>query len=161
VLAGVLLLALVAAGAWWLSRDRDEDQVRKRIELLRAVVTKAGAESIAGTALGNQRLQGLLAERVTLTLESAPFQGTYSRAALASQITRARTSLEHLSFTIRDLSVTVEESERAIATCTLLVKARGRSQQTYTEAREIVVELERIDGDWLFTGFRDVQVLER
>jgi hypothetical protein len=55
----------------------------------------------------------------------------------------------------------VEESERAIATCTLLVKARGRSQQTYTEAREIVVELERIDGDWLFTGFRDVQVLER
>ena len=157
-----VLAALVAAGlVWFVRRQSDEQRISKRLHSLAACVTKEAGEGNSVMVLKTQRLGTLLDDSCDLQLSAYGLGGVLSAEAIVSHAARARASCRALRLSFHDVHVHVDGPERALATCTARMRADTRSGDRGDEVAEIQCRLRKREGTWVFTGFRDVQVLRR
>ena len=157
----VLILALLGGVFYWLQHPSEEERIRKRCRVLSERVSSGPGEGNAAMVLETQRLPGLFADPVTIAVPRHGVQATYTPEELASHIARIRNSARSLRLRLYDIRVALPSTDEAQATFTARLTGAARGGENIEETAEIRAALVRRDGKWLFTSFKDVQVLER
>jgi hypothetical protein len=153
----LVTVAVVAALRFWPS---DERAIRKQIERIETLGSKASDEKPVNSLLHARQLAELFSDPCTLQVESANFQGQYPRKQIQDRIVMLRGSYSQATVSIHDLHITIAEKERATIRCTLRVKGEGKSQPV-ADVQELSAEMRKVEGDWLLASVTLVEVLER
>ena len=157
------LLAALAAGGlvWLLRRPTDEQRISKRLRSLAACVTKEAGEGNSVMVLKTQRLSTLFDDTCDLQISEYDLSGTLSAEAIASHAARARATCTRLTLRFHDVNVRIVEPDRAVVTLTAHLAADSHGRGRADEIAEIQCRLREREEAWVFTHFRDVQVLRR
>ena len=153
-----LLVAVIGIG-WWLFADNDEEQIRAAHETLIELLNKTEAEGDVATLLDARALQGLFAETCVVSGDADAIGGTYTGQQLASTVLQVKALFESIEitpseFTIELLSDTAAEVQFS-ATLTGISVVEDRQQ--VVESRQVFSRMDKIDGEWRFSGFRLVE----
>ena len=137
----VLLAAAVAAAAWFLTRDRDEAQIRALVDDLTSHLSKSATEA-PGITLGKLAgLEKFFAPQVEFDFPREKFHRTVEAREIAAKAGAYRNYFSEVKFRVRDLTFLARDRGTATAEGIALVTGRtsGR-RETVDDSREIVME---------------------
>jgi ketosteroid isomerase-like protein len=155
----VVVLAVLVGYGWWRMHPSVEKVVAKRMAQFAECVSKSDGEGNAAMAIKMNNLPGFLDDNVAIEVQSDMVDGTYTATDLTSQVARARAICSKLELTFHDVTVNVQSSDTAVATCTARLTAASKTGDSQSETREINATLKKVDGKWRFTRFEEVQVM--
>lgn len=152
-----LIALILAAGLGWLVFfESDEARIRGAHEELRRLLTKSGDESNAALLLDARALQALFAPVCEVVGDADGLVGSYNPQEMVSTVVRVQGAFETIDLTFGELMLEFPADDiarvgfRAELTGQTTVPGEG----AVAEARDVVSELTRVDGEWLFSAFR-------
>ncbi len=159
----VIILACAVGLVWWFLRgESPEAQVRKRFVKLSEAVQKKAGETGPIMALKSQTIPALFADEVEIEGDVPFIGGKHSAETLTQLILSGRMQVKSVSVIFKDLSFDFPAPDQAVVTCTGQVTARGKMDASgRTETREIVAQLVKKEGVWLFSRFKIVKIMEK
>lgn len=125
----------------WASKDQDEKPLKM-------------TENI-------QKLKSLFADQCELRTDMESLGGQYSPEQIASYAMQARAYFVEVSLSFHDISVEIQEGDRAVVRLTARLQGDSVAEEKVGEVRELECELQKIGGTWLFKKIMVVEVLER
>lgn len=152
-------LALVA-GSMLLLLPGKEKQVRRQLTRLTEYAAKQPAEPTLTTVTKVARIGSLFATTCSLRLEHPPVDGSYSRKEVMDRINRARAFFSRLQVSFYDIRIRFPEELRAELLLTIRLVGTI-DDESYDDAREVELTMEKADKKWLISRVRQVEVLER
>jgi hypothetical protein len=157
----VIALAAVAIAGFAARRllVSDTDRIHKSLDTLAACVSKASTERNPGMLLKTEKLQGLFADPCVLRIPRYNLVEEFTPREIVSEVVRARALAKRVDVRFLDRHVEFPTKDDAVVTCTAHVVAEADG--TTRETAEIQCRLTQTQKRWLFTEFREVQVLER
>lgn len=155
------LLAVVVAGVAYWRWPRPEREVRRRFELLSNWVSKEPGETTSVMVYKTQRLGELFADPCTLEVDRYGLAGTYSPEEISSHAARARPMVARMTLSFHDLHIRFPTKDSAEVEFTARWVAESDTGGPIEETAEVVGQVRRVDGKWLFHHFREVPVLRR
>jgi hypothetical protein len=171
-----LVLALVASAASGCTRlSGQERRIARRLDELAGAASADGpAESPVARMAAAGRVGRYFTEDVRVEADGALWsQGRDAVVALAAQ---GRAAIDQLHVRVSDVEVTLSGSDSATAYLTLVVSGAARtgpdgapagisgrtpSPDGILDARELLLTLRRVDGDWLIAGVERLETLKR
>jgi hypothetical protein len=159
-----LILVALAVGAtyyayrWW-SPD-EEDRIRAALDDLAEVVSHSNGGGLSQMTRA-ARLGSFFADDVTVDL-GPPFQPIQGRDTIMALAARAQVPGEGLDVRFVDIDVMLRADGLA-ATVHLTATVRGSSvgDLQAIDAKELVMGLRKIDGEWRIDRVTGIQPLER
>jgi len=159
-LAATAVLVALAVLLFLKLRPNEEKEIRRQIDALAARFSKHAGESSSVMAVKMHSLPDLFADELQLEMLGFPFNGVYRQAEISSHIARARTQFQTIDLMFHDVDVQIQDAENAVATLTgRLIIERANDKAPAEDVREVMCRLRKIDGDWRFTSFEEVEVL--
>lgn len=159
--AGILLLVIVAVGfALFRFLPSEEKAIRKQLTVFAQNTSKKSDEKTVEGLRKSRRIVSLFHDPCRISIDTADFIGTFSRQQIMDRITMVRAAYNTVSLTFHDISIHFSEEKTADVRMTLRLNGQ-RQNYTVADVQEISATLEQIDGDWLFTSVRIVEVLSR
>ena len=158
----LLFAAVVAAGAWFLTRDRDEARIRAVVagftERLSKSPTEAPGISLAKVA----GMEKLFAPQVEFDFPREKFHRTLEAREISAKAGAYRNFFSEAKFRVSDLVFLSRDSERAVVEGMGLLNGRlaGRGEAV-EDSREIEMEFVRIDGEWRIRRITVREVLQK
>ncbi len=158
-----LILLIAAAGAVFLFfyLQSDERKVKKRFSTLSKLVSKERGESVVILATRARGIGQLFSDPCAVEASDHLRSGRYTPEQITSHAASARALFKKLSLKFYDLNVTFPADGRATIRLTGMLSGLTKQEETFEETHEMEVELVKVEGKWLFSKFRAVQVLER
>lgn len=156
-----VVVAGIAAVVVWRAIPNDRARIRRSLEALKSAIDRKPGETGPGMVLKRQRLEGLLADRVTIEVPERDFAGTYSGRDLANEIFRYRLQCETLTLRFLDASVRLTGPDEAEVDLTATLEADAKSGWRETGLREVMAYLRKVDNRWVFYRFRQIEMLEK
>lgn len=154
---GILILAVLAA--LWLWPD-EEKAVRKQLAVLDDAGSKALDEKPLETIQRAARIGALFHDPCRLVVETDEREGDYSRKEIIDRVVMVRSSLGQARVETHDLKVDFPSKGAALLVFTLrLVAASGGER--HGDVHEVEARMAKIEGDWLFTELKIIEVMER
>ena len=150
----IVLLIVIGTGAWWLLGDDDEAQVRAaHAELVGLLDKSADEEGISVRRI--RALQTLFAANTTVSGAADGLAGSYApddivRIVLAGHERYQRIDL---SFTEPVVSFPSQDAATAGFTAVLTAYVNPSEAPELSETRAVTSRMQRVDDDWVFTGF--------
>jgi hypothetical protein len=157
-IAAILACALGLIG--WRFWPGDERAIRKQLALIEQAGSKEPAEQPIQSLIKARQLAELFHDPCRLEVEAVDSAGEYSRKQIMDHIALIRASYAKARISLHDLVVDIPQKSIAVVRCTLRVQGEG-SGQPVADVQELHADLRKIEGDWLFTGVRLIEVLER
>jgi hypothetical protein len=155
-----LLLAVVAAGLFYWLRPSEQKLIRKQFHRLCQAVEKSGEEGNASTTVKMLTLGNLLHEQVDVSIRDFPYNGEQSAETLVSLAMRGRSFFRSISVDVYDLEVILIDEELADLRCVARVSIVSENYHDQ-DIRHFMASLAKIDKSWVFTGFREDDVLRK
>lgn len=87
-------------------------------------------------------------------------QRDYARKELTDQIIMMKKIMPETNFGFHDTGITFPEKTRAELTTTLKLTGKINNDH-FTDAYELSIHTEKIDGDWLFSSFSVIEFIEQ
>jgi hypothetical protein len=155
------MLAIVGAIAYMVTRNRDEETIRKQLDVLAATASKGGLPEAGGAYMKKMlELRSLFTVDCTLDVASA---GVNTRGAdnLIMLYSQSVGAARELIFSFHDISVTVAEDRRSARTPLTVktVSSEPLEGLTGIDAWEVEMGWEKIDGHWKIASIAEVQTL--
>lgn len=158
----VFVLVVVAAlSAFYIFWQSDEAQIRKQLNSLVELISKDGGESPIIFAQKTRKAGLLFAERCSYEATNKGYSGKYTRQQIGSQAAAVRSQFSNLTLKLYDVSIDVFETKKAVAILTASLKGKTKSSNIVDDAHEIEMIFSKIEGDWLISHIKIVEVLER
>ncbi|NIQ39790.1 MAG: hypothetical protein GTN81_14560 [Proteobacteria bacterium] len=159
----VAAVLAVIVGIWAISHfsESEEKRIKKRFDLLAQWVSKESAESAFTIAKKTRHIGTLFAEECRLKAEVALLSGTYAPEEISSYAAQARLQFSELSLRFYDLNIEFTQEDVAKVILTARLSGTSASGEAVNEIQELVSVLRKFDGEWLFTEFEVVEVLEK
>jgi hypothetical protein len=156
----IILLLLIAATATFLLLPGDEKQIRSNLDSL-AEYCSSPSEETAIAAIKKVALAGKLCSNPCMVqFESFDINRDFSKKEFTDHILMMKKRLPETHFTFHDTTVSFPDNNRAELTTTL--RLRGKiNDDRFTDAYELSINTEKIDGDWLFSSFSVVEFMEQ
>ena len=158
----VAVVLVVAAAAWFLlaSRQTEDARIRQRLNELTELVSAAGPVTGQDILIQLGKLRKFFTEDVVVVIgERLP--EIRGRDHLVSMAQAALSRETDISVSFEDLDITVNPDERhALAVVTLLVTGASSDEAKSVTARELELDMAKVDGDWLIKTVRPVEVFE-
>jgi hypothetical protein len=156
-LAILLLVASVGGYLWWSSPERQIRRVLGGVaELLSHDAPATPLDAISTVSA----LQPYFAPAVTIE-PGEPFEPVNGRDAVMAAVAqlRSRTAASRIEFL--DLQIRVAGDNRSASVdCTAMATLQDRAGQESIDAREVMVTMNVVNGRWVITWVRAVDVLE-
>jgi len=157
----LLVCGLLGALAYFFLHSSREEQVRGQLERLCEYVHKKGDEPPLDSLTRAVRTGTLFSESCQVYFDNPRVEGRLNRKELARRISLARNSFSLLTLSFHDISMRFPEDNRADISLTMRIRGRLRGGEAFADVRELVMGMERADGEWLISLVEEVQVLER
>lgn len=157
-IAAILACALGLIG--WRFWPGDERAIRKQLALIEQAGSKKLTEQPIQSLVNARQLAALFHDPCQLEVETVDSAGEYSRKQIMDHITLVRASYTRASVSLHDVVVDIPQDATAVVRCTIRVQGEGTGLAV-ADVQELRADLRKIEGDWLFTGVRLVEVLER
>ncbi len=138
----------------------DESAIRKQLALIEEKGSKEVSEKPIEGLLRSKQLAGLFHDPCALTVDSFDYNGEYSRKQIMDRITTVRSSHNQLRVKLYDVSIDCPQEQTATVLFTLRLNGTYRGNGI-ADVQEVEATLRKIEGDWLFTSVRIVEVLEK
>jgi ketosteroid isomerase-like protein len=159
----VVLVALAAGAffAWRALFPTEERRIRARIGELEETVNASPSADGVGRLADAARLLSYFTDDVVIE-PGAPYTPIRGRHALVAVLHRAAEP-GGFSLAFEDLSVTLAPSgsEAAVTMTATLTWTNSRTGERTVDAREIEVDLRKVNDEWQIAAARAVQTLER
>jgi hypothetical protein len=157
---GLMVLAVVAAGAgylWWSSPER---QIRSALASVAEGLSHTAPETSLGAIAAASRLRPFLAPDVTIE-PGAPFGAFKGRDAALAAASRLKSAAPAIQFELVDIRISLAEGdESATIDCTAMITITDGAGQQSLDAREVIMGMRDVDGRWVIAHARAVEVLE-
>ena len=155
----IAALIAVIGVAWWLFIDNDEDKIRAAHETLIELLQKTGDEGDAPTLLDALALQGLFAETCVVSGDADAVVGSYTGQQLASTVLQVKALFERVEITTTEFIIEMigEGAAEIEFSATLDGTSVIEGEEHVLEARTVFSRMDKIDGEWLFSGFRLIE----
>lgn len=154
LVAGALLWG---AWTWWNSPER---RIRRALDALAEGLSHDAPASPLAAASAAAELQEYLAEDVVVAA-GGRVQEIRGRPAVLAAVVRIRSAVPAMRVSLVDLRVTPDpQNASAAVEGTVSVVMTDRAGQERSDAREVVVLMRPIEGRWVVTQVRTVEVLE-
>ena len=151
-----LALGFIAFRFW----PSDERAIRKQLALIEEAGSKEPTEKPIQALVKAKQLAGLFHDPCRLEVEAVDYAGEYPRKQIMDRITLVRASYTRARVSLHDVVVDIPQDATAVVHCTIRVQGEGTGQPV-ADVQELRADLRKIEGDWLFTAIRLVEVLER
>ncbi len=157
---GVIVLVIgasIAGYRWWTSPER-------RIRRVLDGVAEGFSHDAPATALGAvaavAALQPYLAPEVTVE-PGRPLGVVTGRDAVLATAARLRSSTPSMRIEFVDVQINVgADNQSAEVDCTAMATLQDRAGQESVDAREVIITMNTLDGRWVITRARAIEVLE-
>ncbi len=159
-----LIAAIIAAAAvvaFLVFFQSDEAKIKKKFHHLAEKAHKNGSEHDLIAAKKAHQIEQLFFGTVRIQIPSYSVDKTVPRSEISPQVLYARARYQNISLKFHDFQFTFPSEEKAVVGLTGIFKAVAASGEAFNEIYEVACTLEKIDNDWLFTGIKEVEVLER
>ncbi len=160
----VVIAALMAIGAmivFFLFFQSDEAKIKKKFYKLAEKVEKNDDEHDLIAAKKAHEIEQMFTGSVRIEIPSYSVDKTFPRSEISPHVLYARTLYQKMTLEFHDFQFQFPSEEKATVDLTGVFKATTRSGEPVNEIHEAECTLKKIDGEWLFTGIRGVEVLER
>ncbi len=155
------ILILGGISFWYLQTDSPEAQVRRTLKNLCTIATKTPGESAVLAGLKVSRVSALFAPVCRLEFGHDLFTGDYTDAELSANLARFRARFTVVKVSIRDLEVTIETPDRAVATFTGFLDGDLKSGEIISEVRDLSCSLTRDKEGWKIDRINIREILEK
>lgn len=156
-----IVAMLLAGAAYYFLFHSIEDKVKKQLRLLAEYVSKDPGEKNLVMLFKTQNLPSLFAEQCDLEIAGSQLSGSYTPEEIMSHVVRGRMQFSKLSLNFYDIAVEYPGKTTARAEMTAKLAGTVDKNKAVEEVREIQAELKLVDGKWLFSKFKVVEVLEK
>lgn len=156
VLLVVLAVGFIAFRFW----PSDERAIRKQLALIEEAGSRDPAEKPVEFLMKSRQIAGLFNDPCELTVEAADYRGVFDRKQIMDRITLVRSSFNRVIVDLYDISIDFPEKQTAAVSLTLRLRSESGSD-TIADVHEVAATLRKIEGTWLVTSVRIVEVLER
>lgn len=157
VLVAVVLVAAVVGYRWWTSPER---QVRRVLAGVADGLSHDAPASGLGAVAAASALQEYFSPDVTIE-SMRPTAAINGRDALLATAARLRSTMPSLRVEFVDLQITVgTDQQSGDVNCTAMATLQDRAGQETVDAREVIITMRVVDGRWVITRARAVEVLE-
>ena len=158
VALGILFITAAVAGYfWWSSPER---QIRRVLaDVSEGLSHDAPATGLSAISAATA-LQSYFAPDVTI-VPGTPFDPVKGRDSVIAAAARLMAGTAALRFEFVDVQINLAfDSRSAGVDCTAVATLRDRAGQETVDAREIVIDMNVIDGRWVIADARAIDVLE-
>ena len=136
----------------------DEHKIRKKLRTLSECISKKPDESAAAFLIKTERLRTLFNSECGVAIPRYNINRTLTPTEIVQRTAQLHRSFDEIHIAFHDISVELIDRTHASVRCTVRASATRTSRDT--ETAEIISQLEKIDGKWVFTRFEQVPVLE-
>ena len=158
---GILLFVVLAVGfALFRWLPGEEKAIRKQLAVFEQTASKKSDEQAVESLLKARRIAGLFNDPCQFSVDAADFTGTFSRQQIMDRINLVRAAYGSVTIKLYDIAIDFPEENRAAVRLTLRLSGQSR-EYAVADVQEVSATLEKIEGDWLFTTVRIVEVLSR
>lgn len=158
---GILLFVVLAAGfAVFRLLPGEEKAIRKQLTVFEQTASKNSDEQAVESLLKARRIAGLFNDPCQFSVDAVDFTGTFSRQQTMDRINLVRAAYSSVTVKLYDIAIDFPEENKAAVGLTLRLSGQSR-EYAVADVQEVSATLEKIEGDWLFTTVRIVEVLSR
>lgn len=157
----VIFVGVVTGSLWFWLGSSDDKKIRKQFAKLAENVTKEPKEGNILMVCKMQVLGTLFATPCDIDIPGSHLSGTYSPEEILSNVSRARMRFSSLKLEIYDVKVNITGENTANAVFTARLSGVVNNDKSADEIRELDAVMEKIDGKWIFSSFKVVDVLEK
>lgn len=155
------LLVAVAVIAFFLFFQRDEAKIKKKFKTLAQRIDKPADEGDLVAAVAANRIEKMFGKSIRIEIPSYSVDKTFPRNEISPHALYARAQYTEIKIKFYDFQIQFPKEDSAKVELTAVFKAATRSGEPVDEIHEMECTLEKIDDEWLFTGIKGVEVLER
>jgi len=160
VIAIAVIAAVILGGTFWLF-PTDKRKIKKHFKALSEMALKEGDEPPLAQAKPMRMAPDLFADSCRLFYPARDVEGEFSAEQMGRYAARARQNFKELHLDFYDMAIHISEGGMADVSTTARLSGltlRGEASET---TNELDVSLSKIDGEWRFTEFEIVEVLEK
>jgi len=149
-----LVIVLLVLVGWWLLHDSPEEQVRAAHQELRQLLGKTEDDTATPSIRDVLAVQKLFAPQVVVSGDAEDLADRYSSEDIASLIIQTRAILRTIELDFSEPEITFPTRDTAVATFAASLQASyAGSDMPIDEKRDVTTQLQRLDGDWVFSAF--------
>jgi hypothetical protein len=160
----VIIAALMITGgiiAFFLFFQSDEAKIKKTFHRLSKKVEKQEDENELLSAAAANKIKNMFGQSCRIEIPSYDVDKSLPKNEIASHVLYARARYRTMSLKFYDFQFQFPEKGSSIVDLTAVFKAVTASGDPVDEIHEFECALSKIEDEWLFTGIKGIDVLER
>lgn len=156
-----MLLVMVIIGAVIYFFPTDSKRIKKQFKALEQWAAKEGEENQLVLGRKIQKLRGLLADSIQVDAPAYEAGGTYDANEIAQRATLGRSRYSKIALKFYDLEVDVLDDQTAKVIATGRLTGTSAEGEKLSETHEVDCLLQKVEGSWLLTDVKLVDVLQK
>lgn len=160
----MIAAAILAAGGvvvFFLFFQSDEAKIKKKFHKLAETAEKNGDEHDLIAAKNAHQIEQMFTGSVRIEIPSYSVDKTFPRSEISPNVLYARSLYQKMSLEFHDFQFQFPTENTSAVRLTGEFGATTASGEAVYEIHEAECTLEKVEGEWMFTGVRGIDVLER
>ncbi len=154
----VLILILTVVAIVFLPNDKKK--ILRNLDTLAEYCSSASGESTIALLKKGALAAKLCTPPCMVQIPSHDIRRDFSKKELTDHILMMKRRLPEIDFNFYDTGITFPEKTQAELTTTLKLTGKINNDH-FTDAYELTIHTEKIDGDWLFSSFSVIEFIEQ
>ena len=156
-----VLVAVVGVFAAFYFFQSEESKVKKKFNLLSELGSREPGENKLALTVKNKQFKGLFTENCAIEFPAYSISKTFPAQEFARIVFGVLLQYSEYSPRFYDIGIQIPSENSANAVFTAKLTGKLPSGEYVQDIHEVESTLSKIDGEWLFSGFEVVDVLEK
>jgi hypothetical protein len=158
----LLLLALLAGWLIWNTyfNKTDKHMIQEQLYKFRTNASKYSGEGMTQSLLKCKSLENIFDKTCYVNINLDMFTGSFSPEEISSKAMFLRNQLSSAVIGFHNVKLEID-GEKADAILTASFDGESRDGKRFTEYRELIFSLKKIDGKWLIYKIDIHQIMEK
>ena len=160
----IVIVILFAAAVWWFVHEDPEAEVRDAHQELTRLLSKTEGEASSSMILNARVLQSMFADTCEVTGDAEMLVGRYTSEEMASTIFQVQAMFHSIDLTFHELEIEFPAADDAIVNFTAVLIGKslmeGEGLVEAGETRAVISRMRKVEGKWLFAGFKLAKIPE-
>ncbi|MHC4874755.1 MAG: hypothetical protein ACYTFY_23145 [Planctomycetota bacterium] len=157
----LIILAIFSAVVFYMLKS-EESRITEKFDKLAVWCSKKESEQgLLGLIKLSHDADNIFSSSTILKLHYSGMKNRKTPDEIAKMAMRARKIFDSLEISFHDLEIDIYSTTHARAVVTVDLKAKTGGRVRVSDITELECELEKIDGVWLFSSIKTVEVLKR